>query len=354
MPTNHHVDSDWNISTPFEWNASTVLWGWTLIRVINVDDKWHKHFTQTPTTIKHQHTPRLWSQDSRTMCIVTLQKLPKNRTRHVTKCPPGLKNAPHPDLIQQHGMCRFMPKEVVWRGGRDHSHENQGPGFSTRTLYWSHDQRHSLHLSVVLMLYVGYARNSCCCFTSLYSILHSYPTADWCAINEPSWWLTLVHSVWWQIAFYVYGSLCFMSVYLFTCISSVGTVFSVSLQSLAYRWSHPTFCQVKHLTCDFLWVIFYIKKKKSYHTLFFLFICHTVCFDKMNIPTELTPIWRGWHEADGCSSYVERCYRRLTVKSCYLNRVACWHRVACWLLRLHTRESDSAKATDIKLRMTSV
>lgn len=56
----------------------------------------------------------------------------------------------------------------------------------------------------------------------------------------------------------------------------------------------------------------------------------------MNIPTELTPIWHCWHEADGCSSYVKRCYRRLTVKICYLNRVACWRRVACRLLSQHT------------------
>lgn len=75
---------------------------------------------------------------------------------------------------------------------------------------------------------------------------------------------------------------------------------------------------------------------KAYHTKFSLFICQAVCFVKMNIPTELTPIWQCWHEADGCSSYVERCYRRLTVKICYLNRVACWRRVACRLLSLYT------------------
>lgn len=65
--------------------------------------------------------------------------------------------------------------------------------------------------------------------------------------------------------------------------------------------------------------IFSSSRKPIIPCFFPLFICHTVCFAKMNIPTELTPIWQGWHEADGCSSYVERCYRRLTVKSCYLN-----------------------------------
>lgn len=65
---------------------------------------------------------------------------------------------------------------------------------------------------------------------------------------------------------------------------------------------------------------------------------------KTNIPTELTPIWRGWHQADGSGSYVERCYRGLTVKSCYLNRVACWRRAACRLLEVRARESHSAKA----------
>lgn len=44
--------------------------------------------------------------------------------------------------------------------------------------------------------------------------------------------------------------------------------------------------------------------KQAYHTEFSLFICQAVCFVKMNIPTELTPIWQCWHEADGCSSYV--------------------------------------------------
>lgn len=130
------------------------------------------------------------------------------------------------------------------------------------------------------------------------------------------------------------------------CVLSIPPVFSLLLKS-------PNFLPSKTFK---LWLPMshFLHQKKTYHTLFFLFICHTVCFAKTNIPTELTPIWQGWHEADGCSSYVERCYRRLTVKSCYLNRVACWHRVACWLLRVHTRESVSAKATDIKLRMTSV
>lgn len=103
----------------------------------------------------------------------------------------------------------------------------------------------------------------------------------------------------------------------------------------------------------------YVSKSRKLIILFFfffflpLFICHAVCFAKMNIPTELTPIWQCWHEADGCISYVERCYCRLTVKICYLNRVACWRRVACRLLWVYTCESDCVKATDIKLRMSN-
>ena len=96
-----------------------------------------------------------------------------------------------------------------------------------------------------------------------------------------------------------------------------------------------------------------MKYFQSYHFFFSLFICHAVCFDKMNIPTDLTPIWQRWHEADGFSSYVERCYRRLTVKICYLNRVACWRRVACRLLRVSSRESHAATASDIKLRTSN-
>lgn len=92
---------------------------------------------------------------------------------------------------------------------------------------------------------------------------------------------------------------------------------------------------------------------KTYHTVFPLFICHAVCFAKMNIPTELTPIWQGWHEADGCGSYVERCYRRLTVKSCYLNRVACWRGIACRLLRVYARKTEDVKLFNSRERHIS-
>jgi len=40
----------------------------------------------------------------------------------------------------------------------------------------------------------------------------------------------------------------------------------------------------------------------------------------MNIPTELTPRWRRWHEADGCSGAARRRY------VCCGGRVACWRR----------------------------
>lgn len=108
-----------------------------------------------------------------------------------------------------------------------------------------------------------------------------------------------------------------------------------------------TFCQVKHEQVSPANEIFF-ESGKPIMPFLPSFICHTVCFAKVNIPTELTPIRQAWHEADGCSSYVERCYRWLTVKICYLNRVACWRWVACWLLRVYTHDSDS-KATGTRL-----
>ena len=39
---------------------------------------------------------------------------------------------------------------------------------------------------------------------------------------------------------------------------------------------------------------------------------------------------------------------RLTVKICYLNRVACWRGVACPLLCVNTRESGSARDAGTK------
>lgn len=113
-------------------------------------------------------------------------------------------------------------------------------------------------------------------------------------------------------------------------------LFAVSCKCLLLEW--PNFLPSATLKFHLIMKYFLNQENLSNNFFFSLFICDAVCFAKMNIPTELTPIWQCWHKADGCSSYAERCYRRLTVKICYLNRVACWHRVECWLLRVYTCE----------------
>lgn len=100
----------------------------------------------------------------------------------------------------------------------------------------------------------------------------------------------------------------------FFCILFVASV--VSTYSILEQIKFP------FIYCEILF-------NSSIISCFPLFICRTVCFAKTNIPTELTPIRQCWHEADGYSSYVERCYHGLTVKICYLNRAVGWRTVAC-------------------------